>query len=103
MSGERVDEGRAAARGVVAVLTSQQHGVVVSVSDFDESGYGGFTLREAQEHRARRGLAFAMVRAYCSNVILDVMDPYDCEQMLRKLERKGSHKVTLIPVGHPAD
>ena len=91
------------ARGVVAVLTSQEHGVVVSVSDFDESGYGGFTLREAQEIRARRNLAYAMVRAYCSNVILDVMEPYDCEQMLRKLEHKGSHKVTLIPVGHPDD
>ena len=91
-----------APRGVVAVFTDKLGRVVASVSDFESSGYGGFTLRQAQEMRAERQLAYAVVRAYCSEMILEGFETYDCEQILRRLVHKGA-RVTLIPVGHPSD
>lgn len=83
-------------RGCVGVYTDAEGRVIASVSDFDLSGYGGFSLYEGQKVRAQWRLAVAIVDAYCSNVITRALDTYDCEQIVRKL--KG--KMTFIPVGH---
>jgi hypothetical protein len=82
--------------GCVGIYTDDEGRVIASVSDFDRSGYGGFSLYQGQKVRAERKLAVAIVNAYCSNVITRALDSYDCEQIVRKL--KG--KMTFIPVGH---
>lgn len=82
--------------GCVGVYTDEQGQVIASVSDFDKTGYGGFSLYAGQKIRAQRALVIAVVDAYCSKVIMDALDSYDCEQIVRKL--KG--KMTFIPVGH---
>jgi hypothetical protein len=82
--------------GCVGIYTDDEGRVIASVSDFDRSGYGGFSLYEGQKVRAQRKLAVAIVDAYCSSVITRALDSYDCEQIVRKL--KG--KMTFIPVGH---
>lgn len=82
--------------GCVGIYTDEEGHVIVSVSDFDRSGYGGFSLYEGQRLRVQRALSAAVVGAYCSRVVTRSLDTYDCEQIVRKL--KG--KMTFIPVGH---
>ena len=82
--------------GCVGVYTDAEGRVIASVSDFDLSGYGGFTLYEGQKIRAQKKLAMAVVDAYCSSVVTRALYTYDCEQIVRKL----NGKMTFIPVGH---
>lgn len=85
-------------QGVVAVFVTDNR-VVAQASDFNRSRPGGFTLREAQEHRARASLAWAVVRECCSTLIASNLDSYICEQILQKLPGK----VHVIPVGYGDD
>lgn len=87
-------------KGVVTVLTGPDGSVFASVSDFRRDGYGGCSTQEAQTMRARQQLAFAAVRAMCSDHVLKAMEAYDCEQLLRRLEIKVGFKVTILPVGY---
>jgi len=87
--------------GVVAIYTDPDGIVIESVADFDRSGYGGFTLLQGQEMRARRELAYAVMRAYCSDRVWDALKDRATD-MLSRLERGGG-MVTLISIGHEAD
>lgn len=89
-----------APQGVVAILTDPTGHVIASVTDFDRSGYGGCTLREAQEMRVKQQLAFAVMRAYCSEAILGVFDNYQCAEVLNRLVRQKGYTKTIIAVGH---
>lgn len=82
--------------GCLGIYTDEEGRIIASVSDFDRSGYGGFTLYQGQRIRAEKALAHEIVRAYCSDVVARSLDTYGCEQIVRKL--KG--KMTFIPVGH---
>lgn len=82
--------------GVVGVYVDKNGRAIVSVADFNPDGVNGMRLREGQEWRVRRKLAQAIVVAYCSPVISDALDDYDCEQIVGKL--KG--KMIFIPVNH---
>ena len=84
--------------GVVAIYTSKEGAVIASVSDFDRSGYGGFSLLEGQTMRAKRALSHAVIHAYCSEVLSRVMETYDCERLLDRMVRDGAH-ITIVPVG----
>lgn len=86
-------------KGVVGVFTDKEGRVIASVSDFDMSGYGGFSLLEAQKLRVRKDLSREVIRKYCSWAITEAIEPYDCEQIVRRLVEKGA-RVTVIPVGH---
>jgi hypothetical protein len=84
--------------GMVAIFADKQGRIIESVSDFDRSGYGGYTLQEGQKMRVQRRLAWAVIKAYCSEMILDGFDDGDAERIVQRLCRKGA-TVTLIPVG----
>jgi hypothetical protein len=83
--------------GCVGVYTDEEGHVIASVSDFNPSGMGGCTLYFAQRSRVRGQLSHAIVSAYCSRVVSDALERYDCEQIVRKL--KG--RMTFVPIGHP--
>ena len=83
-------------KGIVAVWTDDGGRTTVSVSDFDLSGYGGFTLQRSQEIRAKRSLQIEIVKRYCSPAVSDVLESYDCERIVDKM--KGV--MSFIPVGH---
>lgn len=86
--------------GMIGIFTDKLGRVVTTVADFDRDGYGGFSLRQAQRYRVQRNLARAVIRAYCSEMILEGMENSDCDEIVRRLVKKGA-KVTLIPIGHP--
>lgn len=87
--------------GVLAIFTDPEGDVVASVSDFDRSGYGGFTLEEAQKLRATRALNDAVIRAYCSERILTCITDGGADQIVRAMERNGWRR-TVLPIGHDA-
>ena len=85
-------------KGVVGIYTDADGRVIASVSDFEDSGYGGFSLQEAQRFRCKTKLAHAVMQAYCSDRVLAVFDNYYCEQLLNKLVSNGG-RATYLPVG----
>lgn len=87
-------------KGVVAVLTGPDGSAYSSLSDFDASGYGGFTLREAQELRLKHAIARDLVNGCCAGFIAKAMDAMDCDRVLRKLTSDHGFTLTFIPIGH---
>jgi hypothetical protein len=88
------------ALGVVVVLIAPDGRMVVSVSDFNRSGYGGFTLQEAQTMRAKEALARTAIRAFCNDDLADVIDRYRAEEIIRALCDKKKYRVEMIVIGH---
>lgn len=86
--------------GVVGIFTDKLGRVVATVSDFNRDAPGGCSLREGQTWRCQRLLALEVVRAYCSQMILEGIEAYDCERILSRLCEKGA-TTTYIPIGHP--
>ncbi len=85
--------------GVVAIFVCKLGHVIETCADFDKSGYGGFTLREAQKIRAKRGLIGKVVRAYCSPNLTDNIEEYTYERIFNDLVSNGA-KVHFEYIGH---
>jgi hypothetical protein len=87
-------------KGIVAVFVGPDGHCVASVSDFDTSGYGGYTMREAQEHRIRDAIATAVANALASNDFTKHIDVYHKREVLRAMERTAGYHLHLVPVGY---
>jgi hypothetical protein len=99
---ERENQTTATPPGMVGIFTDKLGRVIETVSDFSADGYGGCSLREAQTYRVKTRLALAVVRAYCSEMILDGLETHDCERIVQRLVTKGA-TTTFIPVGYADD
>lgn len=82
--------------GVTAIYVVEGR-VIAHASDFNRSRPAGFTVQEAQEHRARERLACEVIKELSSPLLYNNMDAYTCEQILRKLP--GS--TFVLPVSSP--
>lgn len=83
-------------QGIVAIYINENGKVVADAADFNRSCPGGYTLREAQEFRAKQNLSFAVIRAYCSDTVVNSLESYECESIVRKLPGK----ISIIPIGY---
>lgn len=90
-------------QGVVGVLTDDRGMVWASVSDFDRSGYGGFSLAESQRVRVKDALAREFVHKACADVVLKALETYDCRRIVDKLIASQGFKQHLVEVGHDED
>lgn len=92
---------------MMAIVTSPDGDVIATVADFARDGYGGFKLWEAQCHRVRRNVLWAVVRAYSSPALVNCLSDYLVEQIGRELlggrRDKGKHKLMLRAIGWPDD
>lgn len=79
--------------GVTAVYVYDGR-VIAHASDFSRGRPGGFTVLEAQTHRAEQALAFAVVRALASQALHENLDAYECERIVAKMKGKSY----IIPV-----
>lgn len=91
------------ARGVVGILIDETGYVWAEATDFNASGYGGFTLKRAQEIRVSDALARNFIRSACTEAILKAMETHDCKRIVQSLTRQHGWKERLISVGHPDD
>lgn len=90
-------------KGVIAIVTNARGDVIAAHADFDQSGYGGFKLWQAQKMRAGKFAAWATIKAYASPALTESFDSYDLERCFEALVRKGGHKRVYKSVGWPAD
>lgn len=94
---------QASPKGVIAIVTNAHGDVIATHADFDQSGYGGFKLWQAQKMRAGKFVAWATIKAYASPALTDSLDSYDLEMCFEALIGKGGHKRIYKSVGWPAD
>lgn len=88
--------------GVVMLCTDNTGHEIATVTDFERSGYGGFTLKEAQRIRCKRSIARAVIDRYASPVIGENMAEYHRDDLLKRLIDKG-WKLHTVYVGYPED
>lgn len=86
--------------GVVMLLVGPDGHVWASVSDFDRSGYGGISLAQAQEIRARRALAYEYLQSVAHPHIADAVDGMGAERIVGEVCRKHGHKIVTKLIGH---
>lgn len=86
--------------GVVAVFVGPDGREIVSVSDFSLDGYGGFSAKEAQEHRVKDAISARVIQAFCSDAVGKHIDRYRASEILREMQREDGFKLHLIPIGH---
>lgn len=91
-----------AAKGIVALFIGKDGRVITSVNDFSPGGYGGFSLPESQKIRAKRSLAYEVMRDLASPLICEAIDAYDAEKILNALCSRCGCRVEIIVVGHEA-
>lgn len=84
--------------GVVAVFMFPDGAELASVADFERSGYGGYTLLEAQTLRAKQAVKWKAVRALCHNDVPDSLDSYEVERIAESLIRKKGYRMTVFLV-----
>lgn len=87
-------------QGVTLVLIDTKGRVRAHASDFERSGYGGFSLLEAQKLRCRRALAREFVTGGCHPDIAGALDNYDAEKVVQALVNNKSWVTTEIIIGH---
>lgn len=87
-------------KGVVAVFIDDRGNIISSVSEFARDGIGGYTLREAQEYRAKEFLSAKIARAYCSDQWLRGMDSHRFREVMNQLIRQHGCKLEIIEVGY---
>lgn len=71
-------------KGIIMLFIHEGR-VVAHAADFDVSRPGGFTIKEAQENRARDRLSHAVIRACCSELISKSLGSYECRSIMAKL------------------
>ena len=86
-------------KGIVAVLVDHDGREIANASDFAPFNPAGFTLREAQEQRARRALCGAVMRALAAPSLCDAIEPHIAERIVDAMRPKG-FRVLIIPIGH---
>lgn len=87
-------------KGYVGIFTNDGGAVIATESDFDNFRPGGFKLAMAQEGRVRDALARAVIRAYCSPIVAEVIDAYHAREIMNDLINKKGCKATYIAVGY---
>jgi len=86
--------------GVCAIVTDNDGTVLASRVDFDRTGYGGFTLEEAQRYRAQRFVRGVFFQNMTSPRFVKY-DDYFLDQFWKMAEANG-FKITTVPVVCPS-
>ena len=88
--------------GVVALFIGKDGRVIANVSDFNTSGYGGFSLQQAQEIRVKSSLAHEVLEKLSSPLICAAVDTYDAKKIMDNMCSRCGCRVEIVSVGHGA-
>lgn len=83
--------------GFCAVITNPNGDVVTTNADFERTGYGGMSLEDAQEHRARNVVKLRFARDHLNDWLASKADGYFCDQLWKVAELAG-YKMQVFPV-----
>lgn len=86
--------------GVTVIVLLDNHAMGTE-SDFDRSGYGGFTLRESQERRARHGAWTGAIRSCCHPHVADALvGAVRTQEISQLLRAQSGWREHVIVHGH---
>lgn len=88
--------------GVVALFIGKDGRVIANTSDFNASGYGGFTLRQSQEIRVKSALAREVLDKLSSSLICEAIDTHDALKIMASMCSRCGCRVEIVAVGHEA-
>lgn len=87
----------AAPQGVVALFIGPDGHVWATGTDFSASRASGFTLAQAQTHRAKDQMRRHFAINTCNRNVADALHLYDIEQIMRRME---GYRVHVVEIGH---
>lgn len=88
--------------GVVALFIDKEGRVLANASDFNTSGYGGFSLQQSQEIRVKSSLAHEVLEKLASPLICAAVDTYDAKKIMDSMCSSCGCRVELVAVGYGA-
>lgn len=92
--------------GVVVIITDGAGREIANAADFDTSGYGGFTLTEAQSMRAERLALTAMVSATMGGEMSSAViscGPHHLVELFRRLRDHSGWRMHKVVIGERAN
>ena len=90
-------------KGMIAMFLAPDGHVVAHAADFHTDHPGGYSVREAQQHRARQAMWHATVRAMCNLDLAECVSTHQCEQILQDMCRKKGYRMEEIAIGYKDD
>lgn len=88
-------------QGVVAVFVGPDGHQVAAVADFDQSGYGGFSLHEAQTLRIKDAIASEVARRFCSDDYIKHLDRYKRSEVINAMVRNDGYHLHCAAAPKP--
>lgn len=85
--------------GVVGLFIAPDGRVVAEVTDFELSGYGGFSLMEAQRIRCKRALNREVVERYAGDPLAKAISAYHAEGIIDEMVQKHGYRKHFIVIG----
>lgn len=86
-------------QGTVAIVMEKDGGVMFSLSDFDVSGYGGFSAHQAQKKRLKDAVSREFVRLYFPHFMGNNLSDYTKQKILIDLINSGAAKIEYVCIG----
>ena len=90
-------------KGVVALLIDPTGRVAGQAMDFNQGGYGGFELWEAQRMRAKSAATRDYVVRHSSPALSDHVDQYMADRIVDDLRSSKNWRMHYVAVGHDVD
>lgn len=87
-------------KGVVAIFTDEHGRSIAQVSDFNTSGYGGYSLKEAQKFRCKQQISMAVLKAYSSEMLWRGVDQHYAKEIVNNLVAHHGCHVHYAYIGH---
>jgi hypothetical protein len=87
-------------KGVVAVFVGPTGQCIASVSDFERSGYGGYSLKDSQTVRVKDEIGRQVAEAFASSEFTKHLDRYNVQKVLSAMQSNDGYKLHIISVGH---
>ena len=97
------ESGQPIPQGVVAILTGPDGHVYAVGTDFSTSFSSGYTIKEAQEYRAKRMMADLFIVNSCSGWIAKAMRNGDADAIIANLCQCHGFRRTIKYIGCQED
>ena len=82
--------------GIVMICTDKEGREIATATDFQQAGYGGFSLQRAQEIRCRTALVRHIIDRHASPIIGQCMTHWHQDELVKKMVDEHGYRITTI-------
>ena len=90
-------------QGVILLLLWPDGSVLAQTSDFDRSGYGGFTVQQAQSIRCKDRLWRVALDRLANPIVAQAAGSYHGPAIIEEMCRKHGFRTHEIAIGYDDD